>query len=186
MHDAYRVDKGGKPTFDRVMKGLEVLKRHQVDWSVLTTVHAVNGNHGREVYRFLRDELSARFIQYIPIIERATERTLPAADTGWGGRVKGRPLYLQEGNLVTHRSVGPGQYGRVPDQGSRGPVHRLLRRRIHSRGRQDSYQPTAGAQSERDLREVSGLEDVDLQTRGRQARGRVAGQLRRIRALTVR
>ena len=82
MHDAYRVDKGGKPTFDRVMKGLEVLKRHQVDWNVQTTVHAVNGNHGREVYRFLRDELSARFIQYIPIIERATERTLPAADTG--------------------------------------------------------------------------------------------------------
>ena len=62
MHDAYRVDKGGKPTFDRVMKGLEVLKRHQVDWNVLTTVHAVNGDHGREVYRFLRDELAARFV----------------------------------------------------------------------------------------------------------------------------
>lgn len=112
MHDAYRVDKGGKPTFDRVMKGLEVLKRHQVDWNVLTTVHAVNGDHGREGYRFLRDELGARFVQYIPIIERATEATLPAADAGCGHGVKGRPLYLQEGNLVTHRSVGPGQYGR--------------------------------------------------------------------------
>ena len=88
MHDAYRVDKGGKPTFDRVMKGLEVLKRHQVDWNVLTTVHAVNGDHGREVYRFLRDELGARFVQYIPIIERATEATLPAADAGWGHGVK--------------------------------------------------------------------------------------------------
>jgi len=31
---------------------------------------------------------------------------------GWGHGVKGRPLYLQEGNLVTHRSVGPAQYGR--------------------------------------------------------------------------
>ena len=70
-------------TFDRVMKGLEVLKRHQVDLERATTVHAVNGNHGREVYRFLRHELSARFIQYIPIIKRATEQTLPAADTGW-------------------------------------------------------------------------------------------------------
>jgi uncharacterized protein len=101
MHDAYRVDKGGKPTFGRVMNGLEVLKRHGVDWNVLTTIHAVNGDHGREVYRFLRDELGAGFIQYIPVIERATEATLPVADAGWGHGVKGRPLYTQEGSLVT-------------------------------------------------------------------------------------
>jgi len=112
MHDAYRVDKGGKPTFDRVMKGLEVLKRHGVDWNVLTTIHAVNGGHGRQVYAFLRDELGAQFIQFIPIIERATEQTLPIADAGWGHGVKGRPLYVQDGTLVTHRSVGPAQYGR--------------------------------------------------------------------------
>ena len=112
MHDAYRVDKGGKPTFDRVMRGLDVLRRHEVDWNVLTTIHAVNGDHGRQVYAFLRDELGAKFIQFIPIIERATEQSLPIADSGWGGGVKGRPLYTQEGNLVTHRSVGPQQYGR--------------------------------------------------------------------------
>ena len=75
MHDAYRVDKGGKPTFARVMRGLDVLKRHGVEWNVLTTIHAVNGDHGREVYTFLRDELGASFIQFIPIIERATEQT---------------------------------------------------------------------------------------------------------------
>ena len=112
MHDAYRVDKGGKPTFDRVLRGLDVLKRHEVDWNVLTTIHAVNGDHGGEVYRFQRDELGATFIQYIPIIERATPETLPIADAGWGSGVRGRPLYTQEGNLVTHRSVGPEQYGR--------------------------------------------------------------------------
>jgi uncharacterized protein len=112
MHDAYRVDKGGKPTFGRVMAGLEVLKRHQVDWNVLTTIHAVNGDHGRAVYAFLRDELGASFVQFIPIIERATPETLPVAGAGWGHGVKGRPLYTQEGNLVTHRSVGPAQYGR--------------------------------------------------------------------------
>ena len=112
IHDAYRVDKGGKATFDRVMKGLDVLKRHAVDWNVLTTVHAVNGDHGRTVYRFLRDELGATFIQYIPIIERATADTLAIADAGWGSRVHGRPLYTQEGSLVTHRSIGPEQYGR--------------------------------------------------------------------------
>jgi len=112
MHDAYRVDKGGKPTFDRVMAGLDVLKRHEIDWNVLTTVHARNADHGREVYTFFRDELGAEFIQFIPIIERATEESFAIADSGWGDGVKGRPLYKQEGSLVTHRSVGPEQYGR--------------------------------------------------------------------------
>jgi len=112
MHDAYRVDKGGKPTFDRVMRGLDVLKRHEVEWNVLTTVHAVNGDHGGQVYRFLRDDLGATFIQYIPIIERATPDTLQIADTGWGSGVHGRPLYVQDGSLVTHRSIAPEQYGR--------------------------------------------------------------------------
>ena len=112
MHDAYRVDKGGKPTFDRVMRGLDVLKRHKVDWNVLTTIHAVNGDHGGQVYRFLRDDLGATFIQYIPIIERATPETLAIADAGWGSGVHGRPLYIQDGSLITHRSVRPEQYGR--------------------------------------------------------------------------
>ncbi len=60
----------------------------------------------------LRDQLGATFIQFIPIIERADEQTLPVADSGWGHRVAGRPLYTQTGNLVTRRSVGPAQYGR--------------------------------------------------------------------------
>ena len=112
IHDTYRVSKGGKPTFDRVIRGLNVLKHHGVDWNVLTTLHAANGDHGARVYRFLRDELGAEYIQFIPIIERATPDTLEVADSGWGGHVKGRPLYTQTGELVTHRSIGPEQYGR--------------------------------------------------------------------------
>ncbi|MFV1005259.1 radical SAM protein, partial [Klebsiella pneumoniae] len=71
MHDAYRVDKGGKGSFDRVMHGLSALRENGVEWNALTTVHAANGAHGREVYCFLRDECGASFIQFIPIIERA-------------------------------------------------------------------------------------------------------------------
>ena len=93
LHDAYRVDKGGKPTYDRVIRGLDVLKRHNVEWNALTTIHAANGDHGRRVYTFLRDELGATFIQLIPIVERVTEQE-------------------QDGNLATSRSVGPEQYGR--------------------------------------------------------------------------
>ena len=75
-------------------------------------MHAANGDQGARVYRFLRDELGATFIQFIPIIERATPETLEVANAGWGDHVKGRPLYTQTGELVTDRSIGPEQYGR--------------------------------------------------------------------------
>ncbi len=89
LHDAYRVDKGGKPTFDRVLRGLAALRAHGVDWNALTTVHAASADHGREVYRFLRDDCGARYIQFIPIVER------------------------QAGPVpVTGRSVTPHGYGR--------------------------------------------------------------------------
>ena len=110
MHDAYRVDKGGKPTFDRVMAGLETLRRHGVEWNALTTVNAANGDHGRDVYRFLRDELGAQFMQFIPIVERVTPQMLALTADGWGGGR--RPLYTQSGDQVTARSVGGQQYGR--------------------------------------------------------------------------
>src|SRR3954449_4891650 len=112
IHDTYRVDKGGKPTYDRVIRGLDVLKRHDVDWNVLTTVHAANGGRGAEVYRFLRDDLGAEYMQFIPVIERTTAELLDIANEGWGDNVTGRPLYTQQGDLVTNRSVGPDQYGR--------------------------------------------------------------------------
>ena len=111
MHDAYRLDKGGKPTFARVVRGLDVLRRHGVDWNALTTVNAANGGHGREVYTFLRDELGAEYIQLIPIVERVTAEQLPLAEVGWGRRSGERPLYRQHGDLVTHRTVGAEQYG---------------------------------------------------------------------------
>ena len=54
------VDKGGRGSFDRVMRGYEVLKKHDVDFNILCTVHAANGDHPVEVYRFFRDELDGR------------------------------------------------------------------------------------------------------------------------------
>ena len=72
LHDAYRVDKGGRPTFDRVMEGLSLLKEHQVAFNILTAVHRTNEGHPLEVYRFFRDDLQAEFIQFIPIVERVS------------------------------------------------------------------------------------------------------------------
>jgi uncharacterized protein len=63
VHDSYRVDRQGEPTFDKVMRGLRFLQKYGVDWNALTTIHHANADHPVEVYRFLRDECKAEFIQ---------------------------------------------------------------------------------------------------------------------------
>ncbi len=94
LRDAYRVDKGGAPTFARVMRGIELLRKHHVEYNILATVHAANASYPLEVYRFFRDEVGTQFIQFIPIVERVNE-------TGF-----------QEGSTVTPRSVTGKQYGK--------------------------------------------------------------------------
>jgi uncharacterized protein len=94
VHDAYRMDKGGKPTFDRVIRGLDRLKARRVRWNVLTTVHRANEDRGLEVYRFLRDDLGAQYLQLIPIVERPSPGGIPVGD------------------VVTDRSVTRDGYGR--------------------------------------------------------------------------
>lgn len=70
LHDAYRVDKRQQPTFDKVMRGIEMLQRHQVDFNTLTVVSRKNEDHGLRVYRFLKS-IGSQFHQYIPLVERA-------------------------------------------------------------------------------------------------------------------
>ena len=112
LHDTYRVDRRGKGTFDLVMRGLDYLKKHGVDFNILCTVNAANQHHGRDVYRFFRDELGATWMQFIPIVERATAETIDIANQGWSERAGNkRLLYTQEGDLVTERSVDGLQYG---------------------------------------------------------------------------
>jgi uncharacterized protein len=113
LHDTYRVDKGGQGTFDHVMRGWTLLKKHAVEVNILCTVHAANVEHAVEIYRFFRDDLGARFMQFIPIVERGDANLIPLANIGWGTRgTDPRPLYVQSGNRVTDRSVEPKQLGR--------------------------------------------------------------------------
>ncbi len=97
LHDTYRVDKRGRGSFEQVLQGWETLKKHKVDFNILCTVNAANGDRPLEVYRFFRDRLGAEFIQFIPIIERVN------AD--------GSTL-IQSGKQVTERSVKPEQFGK--------------------------------------------------------------------------
>lgn len=104
LHDAYRVDKGGRATFDRVMRGVSVLKQHKVEFNTLTTVHRANAEHPQAVYRFLKEQGSG-YMQFIPIVERvASQKT---AD----GLQLVSPDFEQAAQVAPW-SVEPRQFGR--------------------------------------------------------------------------
>jgi uncharacterized protein len=111
IHDTYRVDKSNNPTFSKVMCAARLMQAHEVEFNVLCTVHDANVSHPLKVYRFFRDQLKTQFVQFIPIVERATPELLEIANQGWGDGNRHRPLYTQAGGLVTERSVKPEEWG---------------------------------------------------------------------------
>ena len=68
IHDRYRKDKGGFPTFDRVMKGLEILRHTGVEFNTMTTVNKSSEGRGLEVYQFLKS-VGSRYMQFLPVVE---------------------------------------------------------------------------------------------------------------------
>lgn len=69
LHDKYRHDKGGKPTFQKVFNAAKLLKKYKVPFNTLTTVNYENAKKPLDVYRFLRDEITPRAIQFNPCVE---------------------------------------------------------------------------------------------------------------------
>ncbi|HEX5481970.1 MAG TPA: anaerobic sulfatase-maturation protein [Terriglobia bacterium] len=120
IHDRYRVDKGGQPTFNRVMRGLRYLNKHGVEFNTLTVVQRHNSQHPLEVYRFLK-EAGSGFMQFIPIVERVAPRPSGA------GLVLISPQDHQTA-AVSEWSVEPTQYGkflcRIFDEWVRADVGR--------------------------------------------------------------
>ena len=68
IHDKYRRDKGDNSTFIRVMKGIELLHRYDVDFNTLTTISKVGEGRGLEVYKFMKS-IGSRFMQFMPVLE---------------------------------------------------------------------------------------------------------------------
>jgi uncharacterized protein len=97
FHDAYRKDRAGHGTFDRVVRAVRLLQKHNVEFNILCAVNGKNADHPLAVYKFFRDELLARYLQFIPIVERIN----PDGSTD-----------CQEGSEVTDRSVSARQWGR--------------------------------------------------------------------------
>jgi len=104
IHDHYRKNHSGEGSFKKVMKGIELLHRHRVDFNTLSCVHDYGARFGLEIYRFLK-QTGSGYMQFLPIAERkalhpdAGELTLVTND------------YLGE-TMVTDWSVGARDYGK--------------------------------------------------------------------------
>jgi uncharacterized protein len=88
IHDRQRVTREGQPTFDQVLRGYEVLRRHQVMTDVLCVVQAHNVRQSSEVYGFFK-QIGAAYVTFLPLVERQPDTprgvspdTVPA--NAWG------------------------------------------------------------------------------------------------------
>ena len=104
LHDCYRVNKGAESTFKAVLRGLDYLKKHGVEFNTLTVVHRKNSRHPLQVYRFLKD-VGSTFMQFIPIVERVAKAPDPH------GLVLIGPQSKAEAE-VSEWSVEPLQFGK--------------------------------------------------------------------------
>jgi uncharacterized protein len=73
FHDEYRRDKMGRPSFHRVMKGIELLKKHEVEFNCMAVVNDYNVDYPLEFYRFFKD-IGCQYIQFTPIVERLRKK----------------------------------------------------------------------------------------------------------------
>ncbi len=71
-HDHYRMTPAGKPSWEKVMQGISLLKKHRVEWNAMAVVNAYNAEHPLEFYHFFRDN-GCQYLQFTPIVERLTK-----------------------------------------------------------------------------------------------------------------
>ena len=100
FHDEYRKTPTGGPSFQKVMRGINLLNKYGVEWNALAVVNDFNADYPLDFYHFFKD-IGCRYIQFTPIVERKVTR----AD--------GLTLApgMQEGGELIDFSVTPEQWG---------------------------------------------------------------------------
>ena len=100
FHDEYRHSAAGRPTFHKVMQGINLLNKHGVEWNALAVVNDFNGDYPLDFYRFFKD-IHCHYIQFTPVVERRVKRE-DGLSLASG---------TQTGGEVTDFSVQPHQWG---------------------------------------------------------------------------
>lgn len=108
IHDAARVDKQGRSTFDAVMRGIDLLKKYSIEFNVLVTVSNEVSKHPKEVYQFLKAQ-NFTHIQFNPVVERIANNDEQVIGLTFAkpGKTSTSTPRMQ----VTPHTVAPGAYG---------------------------------------------------------------------------
>ena len=99
MHDAYRQGRNGAPSWERVMRAVELLERHHVEWNAMATVHQANAEQPLEFYSFFRNTLGCRYLQFTPIVERL----LQEGEKTWLAQVGDEDCRLAPYSILPHQ-----------------------------------------------------------------------------------
>lgn len=102
LHDIYRTNTSGRGTHDKVLRAIQLLKQHNVEFNTLTVVNDKNVKHPLRTYQYLKS-IGSKFIQFIPLVERE------ASDTSNNDTWLVDPDEKQ--GKVTKWSVKPDAYG---------------------------------------------------------------------------
>ena len=103
IHDAYRLDKGGKPTFDKIVENIEMMSLYGVEYNTLSTVNKKCEGRGAEVYRFMKS-IGSHYMQFLPVVEHIVD--VPGSN---------RPVIVppgHPGSRLAEWSVSPEGFGR--------------------------------------------------------------------------
>ena len=100
FHDTYRRSHDNHPSWARVRKGIDLLNRFHVEWNAMAVVNSLNADHPLEFYRFFRDELQCRYLQFTPIVFSPLEKTAMQSS------LKESPLYWRDKGEVTAHQWG--------------------------------------------------------------------------------
>lgn len=102
FHDEYRRNRQGQPSFQKVMKGINLLKKHGVEWNAMAVVNDFNADYPLDFYHFFK-ELDCRYIQFTPIVERLGKRT--------DGLTLSSAIQNTDGTELAEFSITPKQWG---------------------------------------------------------------------------
>lgn len=110
IHDRYRRDRGGAPTFVKVMRGVELLASEGVDFNTMTTVNHCSEGRGLEVYQFFKS-IGSHYMQFMPVVEHVR---YPLTAAGKVNRAARPHIVAPEaqGAVIAPWSVGALAFGR--------------------------------------------------------------------------
>ncbi len=108
IHDEYRPDARGAGSFDAVMRGLEALRKHKVEFNVLASVTPTSAKRPLDVYKFFKGA-GVKFVQFMPIVERLPDHAAQELGLQLAVGVRAGER-LQTANM-TPWSVEPDAYG---------------------------------------------------------------------------